>query len=219
MKQLILIGVLTGLLAATIPLQAQVTPRDSDAARGSRLELGRTGSTSKKTVPTLSSQRFSIVPNPSSVQSDRPVNIHKNAPINEHYRSLMVARSSPKTPARPATTTESNTSAPAESRTMSLQERLAEDRMFGNENIKVSNAYPNPADNVAEVDYQLTGPVSEAKMVLLNVLGSPVAEYGMEPGDNKVRMQTRDLATGYYLYQLTVDGKKVATKRLLVRHQ
>ncbi|QKZ14349.1 T9SS type A sorting domain-containing protein [Spirosoma sp. KUDC1026] len=219
MKQLILIGVLTGLLAATIPLQAQVTPRDSDAARGSRLELGRTGSTSKKTVPTLSSQRFSIVPNPASVQSDRPVNIHKNAPINEHYRSLMVSRSSSKTPARTATAVESPSSAPAETRAMSLQERLAEDRMFGNEHIKVSNAYPNPADNVAEVDYELTGPISEAKIVLLNVLGSPVAEYGLETGDHKVRMQTRDLATGYYLYQLTVDGKKVATKRLLVRHQ
>jgi hypothetical protein len=218
MKQLILIGVLTGLLAATIPLQAQVTPRDSDAARGSRLELGRTSSTPKKTVTTLSSQRFSIVPNPATAQSDRPVNIHKNAPINEHYRSLMVARSSAKTPAR-TTVAESSSSAPADTRMMSSQERLSEDRMFGNEHIKVSNAYPNPADNIAEVDYQLTGPISEAKMVLLNVLGSPVAEYGMEAGDHKVRMQTRDLATGYYLYQLTVDGKKVATKRLLVRHQ
>jgi len=25
--------------------------------------------------------------------------------------------------------------------------------------------------------------------------------------------------TGYYFYQLSVDGKKVATKKLLVRHQ
>jgi hypothetical protein len=219
MKQLILIGVLTGLLAATIPLQAQVTPRDSDAARGSRLELGRTSNSPKKTVPALSSsQRFSIVPNPATAQSDRPVNIHKNAPINEHYRSLMVARSASKTSAR-ATITESTSSTSSDARMMSSQERLAEDRMFGNEHIRVSNAYPNPADNIAEVDYQLTGPISEAKMVLLNVLGSPVAEYGMESGDHKVRIQTRDLATGYYLYQLTVDGKKVATKRLLVRHQ
>jgi hypothetical protein len=219
MKQLILIGVLTGLLAATIPLQAQVTPRDSDAARGSRLELGRTGSTSKKTVPTLSSQRFSIVPNPATVHSDRPVNIHKNAPINEHYRSLMTARSSSKAAPRTATT-ESNSATATESRLVSNQERTtAEDRMFLNEHIRVSNAYPNPADNIAEVDYQLTGPVSEAKMVLLNLLGSPVAEYSMEPGDHTLRMQTRDLATGYYLYQLTVDGKKVATKRLIVRHQ
>jgi hypothetical protein len=53
----------------------------------------------------------------------------------------------------------------------------------------------------------------------LNVLGAPIAEYNLDRNDRKVRIVTRDLSTGYYLYQLSVDGKKVATKRLLVRHQ
>ena len=65
----------------------------------------------------------------------------------------------------------------------------------------------------------MSGTVGEAKLVLLNVLGAPIAEYGLDRNDRKVRIVTRDLATGYYLYQLSVEGKKVATKRLLVRHQ
>ena len=98
------------------------------------------------------------------------------------------------------------------------QEGKAENRLYNHEKLWVSNAYPNPADDVAEVDYQFSG-AGEAKLVLLNVLGTPIAEYELERNDRKVRIGTRLLDTGYYLYQLSVDGKKVATKRLLVRHQ
>ena len=99
------------------------------------------------------------------------------------------------------------------------QEGKAENRLYASDRLWVSNVYPNPADDVTEVDYQVNGPVNEAKLILLNVLGAPIAEYNLDRNDRKVRIVTRDLSTGYYLYQLSVDGKKVATKRLLVRHQ
>ena len=99
------------------------------------------------------------------------------------------------------------------------QEGKAENRLYASDRLWVSNVYPNPADDVTELDYQVNGPVNEAKLILLNVLGAPIAEYNLDRNDRKVRIVTRDLSTGYYLYQLSVDGKKVATKRLLVRHQ
>ena len=219
MKQFILIGVLTGLLAATIPLQAQVAPRDSDVRKGSRLELGRTVSTQKTGTTGLSAQRFSIVPKPSSVGLDRSLTLNKNAAINEHYRSLLLPHSGAKAAARTVAT--ENTTTP-EIRQVTTQEGRAENKLFSNDKLWVSNAYPNPADDVAELDYQFNGPVSEAKLVLLNVLGTPVPGYeqiDLDRNDRKVRIATRPLDTGYYLYQLSVDGKKVATKRLLVRHQ
>ncbi|GAB3508551.1 hypothetical protein GCM10027341_44500 [Spirosoma knui] len=218
MKQIILIGVLTGLLTATIPIRAQVALRDSDARKGSRLELGRTSTPRKTPTPVMPSNRFSLAPNPTLSNLDRAILTNKNTAINEHYKALLVARSGSKTPARPLAT-DSTPTPTSDARPVPAQEGKGENRMFSNEKIWVSNAYPNPADDVAELDYQFNGGASEAKLTLLNILGGPVAEYELERSDRKLRIGTRDLATGYYLYQLTVDGKKVATKRLLVRHQ
>lgn len=219
MKQTILIGLLTGLLMATIPLRAQVAPRDSDARKGSRLELGRTASTRKTTPPVLNSRRFTMAPEPVLSGLDRSVTTRKNRAINEHYRSVMLAQPPAKAGARPATTETTIAAVAADVRPAPEQEGKTESRLYANERLWVSNVYPNPADDVTEVDYQISGPVGEAKLILLNVLGAPVAEYGLDRSDRKVRIVTRDFATGYYLYQLSVDGKKVATKRLLVRHQ
>lgn len=217
MKQTILIGVLMGLLTATIPLKAQVAQRDSDARKGSRLELGRTSSV-HKTTPGLPAQRFSIAPNPALTGLDRSLTLHKNSAINEHYRSLMINRSRAKAATHVSAPENVPTVESAPRTTTPVQEGKAENRLFTNDKLWVSNAYPNPADDVAELDYQFTG-AGDAKLVLLNVLGSPVSEYELEHNASKVRIGTRLLDTGYYLYQLTVDGKKVATKRLLVRHQ
>ncbi|AKD56283.1 T9SS type A sorting domain-containing protein [Spirosoma radiotolerans] len=213
MKQTILIGVLMGLLTATIPLQAQVAQRDSDARKGSRLELGRTPSV-RKTTTGLPAQRFSIAPNPTLSGLDRSMTLHKNSAINEHYRSLLMARSGTKTPAVDNTAAVESVARPA----TSVQEGKSENRLYTADKLWVSNAYPNPADDVAELDYQFSGP-GDAKLILLNVLGAPIAEYELERNATRVRIGTRLLDTGYYLYQLSVDGKKVATKRLLVRHQ
>jgi hypothetical protein len=220
MKQIILIGVLTGLLTATIPLRAQVALRDTDAQKGSRLELGRTSSPQKTSASRIPSQRFSIMPNPTLSGLDRSITLNKNSAINEHYRSLLLPHASVKAAAR-VSAAEASTPA-SEIRQAPAQEGKGDNRLFSNDKLWISNAYPNPADDVAELDYQFTGAVTEAKLVLLNVLGTPVPGYeqiDLERNDRKVRIVTRPLDTGYYLYQLTVDGKKVATKRLLVRHQ
>ncbi|QMW06545.1 T9SS type A sorting domain-containing protein [Spirosoma foliorum] len=220
MKKFILIGVLTGLLTATIPLRAQVAPRDTDVRKGSRLELGRTSSPQKTSASRLPSQRFAIMPNPTLSGLDRSITLNKNSAINEHYRSLLLPNAGSKPTAR-ASSAEVSAQA-TELRSAPAQEGKTDNRLFSNDKLWISNAYPNPADDVAELDYQFSGTATEAKLVLLNILGTPVAGYEqieLDRNDRKVRIITRPLDTGYYLYQLTVDGKKVATKRLLVRHQ
>lgn len=96
---------------------------------------------------------------------------------------------------------------------------MQEDRLFANDRIVVSNVYPNPASEYAEIDYQITAPVGEARIIVSDILGSPIAEYTLEANDRKVRITTRDFATGMYFYRLSLDGKKVATKKLLVQHR
>lgn len=160
-----------------------------------------------------------MAPQPVLSAPDRSETTRKNKAINEHYRSLLMAQPVAKTTGRAATAETNALPATADTRQAPEQEGKTENRLYANERMWVSNVYPNPADDVTEVDYQISGSVGEAKLILLNVLGAPVAEYGLDRGDRKVRIVTRDFATGYYLYQLSVDGKKVATKRLLVRHQ
>jgi hypothetical protein len=219
MKQLILIGVLTGFLTATAPLLAQVAQRDSDARKGSRLELGRTSSVRKTTPTDLTRQRFVMGSNPSLSGLDRSITLRKNTAINEHYRSLLMTQAGARSATHATTTVENAPAVENAPRPVApAQEGKSENRMYATDKLWVSNAYPNPADDVAEVDYQFTG-AGEAKLILLNVLGAPVAEYELERTERKLRIGTRQFDTGYYLYQLSVDGKKVATKRLLVRHQ
>lgn len=217
MKQFILIGVLMGLLTATIPLRAQVAQRDSDARKGSRLELGRTSSSPKTTG--LPSQRFSMTPNPGLSGLDRSISLNKNTAINAHYRSLLMAKPAARTTTRTIATDNVSTVV-SDIRPATGQETSDESKnLYSSEKLWVSNAYPNPADDVAELNYQFNAPVNEAKLTLLNVLGTPITDHELDRNERKVRIATRQLDSGYYLYQLTVDGKKVATKRLLVRHQ
>ena len=217
MKQIILIGLVMGLLTATIPLRAQVAQRDSDARKGSRLELGRTASIRKTNTPSLPSQRFSITPNPGLSGLDRAISLNKNIAINAHYRSLLMAKPAAKPAARVASV-DSSPAVTGEGRPVATEEGR-EESLYNSEKLWVSNAYPNPADDVAELDYKFNGPVGEAKLTLLNVLGTPITDHELDRNEHKVRIATRHLDMGYYLYQLSVDGKKVATKRLLVRHQ
>ncbi len=223
MKQIIrvLVCLTSLLLFATLPLRAQVAPRDSDARSRSRLEMGRNAIARKPAVP-LSASRTSLFLRKPATGLDRSVTFSRQSPINAYYRSLLLNPGSVKAPVRPVTSEISvaATAAPAfRPATEELRTERVDDRMYADDRIVVSNIYPNPASEAAEVDYQLLANVGEAKLILLNVLGSPVAEYELDRGSNKVRINTRDFSTGWYFYQLSLDGKKVATKKLLVRHQ
>ena len=222
MKQIILIVVcLTSLLLfAALPLRAQVAPRDSDARSRSRLEMGRNATARKQAIPLPASRTGLFLARP-AIGLDRSVTFSRQSPINAYYRSLLLNPGSVKAPTRQVVAeTAVSAAAPAyRPATEELRTERVDDRMYADDRIVVSNIYPNPASEAAEVDYQLLITVGEAKLILLNVLGAPVAEYELDRGNNKVRINTRDFSTGWYFYQLSLDGKKVATKKLLVRHQ
>jgi hypothetical protein len=218
MKQAVLVYIaLLGLTLTTAPTWAQ-----GEGPGRSRLELGRRSAAVSSTVPVVAGFRF--LRQPVLTGLDRSLTFRANAPVNEYFRTLLMAR--PVAPAarpvaaRPAVTESAATvPAPAESRPSAEETGRTEERLFANDQIVVSNIYPNPANDVAELDYQLTGGSTEARVMLLDVLGLPVADFILDRSDRKLRLNTRDLPTGYYFYQLSLDGRKVATKKLLVRHQ
>lgn len=184
--------------------------------------------TNRSTGASFSTTRkLPFLSQPTSSGLDRMVSLNKTSAINSYYRSLLLAPAPAapvaKSTARVVQPETTAAATPAEVRPAveeaSRVERLQEDRLFVSDRIVVSNVYPNPASDYAEIDYQINSPVGEAKITVSDILGTPVAEYILEQNDRKIRITTRDMATGMYFYRLSLDGKKVATKKLLVQHR
>lgn len=94
-----------------------------------------------------------------------------------------------------------------------------EEQLYTSDKITVSNIYPNPASEYAELDYSISTGVREAKLIIYNVLGSQMQELPLNKAERKLRVNTSEMPTGLYFYQLSLEGQKVATKKMLVRHQ
>ncbi|MCX6281900.1 MAG: T9SS type A sorting domain-containing protein [Bacteroidetes bacterium] len=78
-------------------------------------------------------------------------------------------------------------------------------------------AFPNPANEKATVDYSLNTEGS-ARLVLQNVLGTPVREETVSGGSGQVKFNVSALPEGVYVYSLIVNGKIVSSRKLLVKH-
>jgi hypothetical protein len=91
--------------------------------------------------------------------------------------------------------------------------------LFQGDRIFVSHLYPNPAVDFAQVDYQFSGNNQEVKIAIYNVLGQVVKEIDLDKDDRFVKISLRELNSGLYIYRLLVDGKPVATKKLMVGKQ
>lgn len=183
-----------------------------DTLKGSRLGLGN-----KKKSTTDNYSKFVLSPRnyaPKPFESKTP------AALNSYYRSLMFPEAKlsvtgiHKDPVVVSVEHETSTLGSVEEKASAQEEFL-----YTSDQISVSNIYPNPASDKAELDYTISGNVREAKLLIYNVLGSSVGSYSLNRMDRKLYVNTREMPTGVYFYQLSIEGKKVATKKMLVRHQ
>ncbi len=101
---------------------------------------------------------------------------------------------------------------------VSQDEPRSNELLFNNEDISVSSIYPNPASTSASVKYRFLGGLRDAKIVLCNVLGNVVGEYRLSRDLNELQISTNALASGVYFYTLSLDGRNVVTRKLIVRH-
>jgi hypothetical protein len=95
--------------------------------------------------------------------------------------------------------------------------RSAENYLFVNDRVQVSHVYPNPAVDYAEIDFQINAGVQDVKVTFYNILGQEIKEISLERDQRSVRIPMRDFNSGMYMYQLSIDGRSVATKKLIVR--
>jgi hypothetical protein len=90
--------------------------------------------------------------------------------------------------------------------------------LFSNEKISISSVYPNPASAYASIDYQLLKDTDKAKIILCNVLGNVVGEYTLIRDAKTLHISTLELNSGVYFYTLSVDGKSLVTRKLIIKH-
>ena len=179
-------------------------------SHGSRLNLA----VRKKPVA-AESLRFAGLP---AGLSYKPLSLQNPQALNSFYRSFLF--SSPSTAENlSAATTEVSIKTLDKRSTVVETAIRAEEQLYANDKITVSNIYPNPASEYAEIDYVMSPTLRDAKLIIYNVLGSQMQELPLSKNDRKLRVNTSEMPTGLYFYQLALEGKKVATKKMLVRHQ
>lgn len=161
----------------------------------SRLNIGKNPNPSK-----ISTQPVSSYISKGELPSE--ISVNNNSVINEFYKDLLLK----------------NTSKVISPKATYEAESLAKDKLYVDNEISISNIYPNPANDLAHIDYKLNSSSKPAKVSFYNILGGQVGDFKLDSFDNKLTVQTRTWDNGVYFYQLILDGKKVATKKLLVRH-
>ena len=95
----------------------------------------------------------------------------------------------------------------------------SENYLFSNDRVWVSHVYPNPALDFVDIDFQIASSVREVKLTFYNVLGQEVKDAVLEKDQKSIHISLREFNSGMYMYQLSIDGRSVATKKLIVRKQ
>lgn len=79
----------------------------------------------------------------------------------------------------------------------------------------ITSLSPNPAQNNVELAYTAERGKS-AKAVLSNQNNVPLKSYDLEAGSNKLQMDVSSYAPGVYFVTMSIDGKNVSTKKLVI---
>jgi hypothetical protein len=149
---------------------------------------------------------------------DRQLSVRTNSEaINQFFKNAITLNKSTQKPTvKPAAV--ENTVPVVNASFERNEERRSEDHLIVSDRITATNLYPNPADDYTEIEYSISQSVNDARLSFYNVLGTEVKGIELDKNEKKVRIPTRDMNSGIYLYQLSVDGKSMVTKKLIVRH-
>ena len=82
--------------------------------------------------------------------------------------------------------------------------------------VSISDAYPNPASDKVNFDFNLSG-VNSASIRIINLLGSVVKQADLMAGADKVSIDVSDLPQGVYFYSVVADGNVYQTKKLIIK--
>ena len=180
---------------------------------GSRLHMATKAKATKLEKSPLSYSPYKV--------STQPLILEKSKAVSTYYRTLLFGNNDTVAveESRDSEASQSPVPQAYTPKPVSFENVAQEnDNLYVNDRISVKNLFPNPANDFALLQYNMAADVKEAKISLYNVLGATVKEYSLNRQSQQLNVDTRLLPNGVYFYQLTVEGQKVATKKLLVRH-
>jgi hypothetical protein len=90
-----------------------------------------------------------------------------------------------------------------------------QDVFLGNQS-GISESFPNPAVDVAKINYALSAGWQHAELKIYSMLGAQVKEVELTEDQGTLILNVADLPSGMYFYTLVVDDKSIATKKMLV---
>ncbi len=101
--------------------------------------------------------------------------------------------------------------------TFIVETRREKSHIYSSQIITLHDVYPNPIVTSARIDYNIHQEGAKAKIIVHNILGSPLSVYELLPGLNSVKIEAEALNPGIYFYTLYVNNEGVMTRKLMVK--
>ena len=100
---------------------------------------------------------------------------------------------------------------------LSIDEKPGKSLVFQSRDITIHDVYPNPVNDQAYIDYRIYNENLKAKVVIHNILGSPVGNYELPNSDSRIKIQADEFTSGVYFYTVYLNNVGVLTRKLVVR--
>lgn len=100
---------------------------------------------------------------------------------------------------------------------LSVNEKTVKPLIFQSKDITIEDVYPNPVQDIAYMHYRLHNENISAKVVIHNILGSPVKDIELSSSEDRAKIMVDELISGIYFYTLYLDNTGVLTRKLIIR--
>lgn len=84
--------------------------------------------------------------------------------------------------------------------------------------IKLSFAYPNPANIEANIDYKMVPFQGSKQICVYNLLGAKIKSYDLTENEGTISIDTSTLNEGIYFYSLLINNEAKITQKLIIKH-
>ncbi|MFT5884712.1 MAG: putative repeat protein (TIGR01451 family) [Arcticibacterium sp.] len=86
------------------------------------------------------------------------------------------------------------------------------------ETYTVATIYPNPVDQLLNIEYSVPRKSQSADMFVFNIVGNQMGSYILEVNKANKSINVSRWPDGLYLMTMVVDGEKKLTNRFIIRH-
>ncbi len=83
----------------------------------------------------------------------------------------------------------------------------------------ISNTYPNPANSLVSIKYDLNEFLKESKIIFYDLLGKSVKEIILNNKQGEAKINVLDMNDGIYFYSFIVDDKIISSKKMVISHK